>query len=251
MAWPDFTATQWLLAALAGLCAGFSKAGMAGIGMLSVMLMAQVIPGKASSGAVLPLLIFADLMAAACFRQEILWIHIRRLALPVLTGIILGCGVLHGLPDHAFKPVIGWMVLAMLALQIVRQARPSLTEKLPHSPAFIWCAGLLTGASTMIANAAGPIATIYLLLIGLQKKEFIATMAWLFLFVNLAKVPFSLALGLISGPSFTLNLTLLPAVVAGLLAGRQCIERIPQKPFLILVLSFAAISAVKLIWFPA
>jgi len=246
---PDYTLLQWTLALLAGLCAGFSKAGMAGIGMLTVMLMAQVIPGKASSGAVLPLLIIADILAASLFRQQILWEHIRKLAVPILTGIVAGTAVLWKMPDAAFKPVIGWMVLAMLGLQVLRLARPNLTEKLPHSASFVWAAGLLTGVSTMVANAAGPIATIYLLLVGLQKKEFIATMAWLFLFVNLSKAPFSLALGLISPASFTLNLLLLPAVVVGLLVGRKLIHRIPQAPFLVIVLGFAAVSAVKLIWF--
>lgn len=238
-----------MLAVLAGFCAGFSKAGMAGIGMLTVMIIAQIIPGRASSGAVLPLLIFADVMAAALFRQEILWVHIRRLALPIFAGIVIGCAVLYLMPDAVFKPVIGWMVLAMLGLQLVRQFRPSLTEKLPHSPSFLWCAGLLTGVSTMIANAAGPIATIYLLLVGLPKKEFIATMAWLFLLVNISKVPFSLALGLISVESLTLNLVLMPAVVAGLVIGRRFIEYLPQKPFTWIILSLAAASAVKLIWF--
>src|SRR5687767_4607447 len=212
--------------------------------MLSVMLMAQLIPGKASSGAVLPLLIFADIMAAAIFRQQILWAHIRRLAVPVLAGILIGFFILRPLPDAAFKPVVGWMVLGMLALQVMRQYRPALTEALPHSPALLWAVGLLTGISTMIANAAGPIATIYLLLLGLPKKEFIATMAWLFLMVNLAKVPFSLALGLMSVPSLLLNVALLPAVVAGLFAGRWFIERLPQRPFMWIVMTFAALSAV-------
>lgn len=250
MDFPDFSAHEWLLAILAGLCAGFSKAGLAGIGMLSVMLMAQLIPGKASGGAVLPLLIFADIMAAAIFRQQILWPHIRRLAVPVFAGILIGFFILRPLPDAAFKPVVGWMVLGMLALQVVRHYRPALTEGLPHSAAFLWSVGLLTGISTMIANAAGPIATIYLLLLGLPKKEFIATMAWLFLFVNLAKVPFSLALGLMSAESLLLNVALLPAVVAGLCAGRWFIERLPQRPFMWIVMTFAAFSAVKLIWWP-
>lgn len=250
MDFPDYSVNGWLLAILAGLCAGFSKAGLAGIGMLSVMLMAQLIPGKASSGAVLPLLIFADIMAAAIFRQQILWSHIRRLAVPVLAGILIGFFILRPLPDMAFKPVVGWMVLGMLALQVLRQYRPALTEGLPHSPSFLWAVGLLTGISTMIANAAGPIATIYLLLLGLAKKEFIATMAWLFLFVNLAKVPFSLALGLMSAQSLLLNVALLPAVVAGLFAGRWFIERLPQRPFMWMVMTFAAFSAVKLIWWP-
>lgn len=240
---------QWALAALAGFCAGFSKAGMAGLGMLSVMIMAQLIPGKASSGAVLPLLIFADIMAACLFRQEILWTQIRRLAAPILTGIAAGTVVLDVMPDSAFRPVIGWMVLAMLSLQVVRSCRPDLTARLPHSQTFLWAAGLLTGVSTMVANAAGPIATLYLLLMGLPKREFIATIAWLFLFVNLSKVPFSLGLGLITVQSFSLNLVLLPVVAAGLLCGRKFIERLPQRPFLIMVLGFAAISAVKLIWY--
>ena len=247
---PDYSTAQWLLAIAAALCAGISKAGLAGLGMISVMLMAQLIHGKASSGAVLPLLIFADILAAILFRQQILWTHIRRLALPIFAGILLGCAVLYQLPDAAFKPVIGWMVLAMLALQITSQCRPSLTDGLPHSSAFLWFAGVLTGASTMVANAAGPIATIYLLLVGLQKREFIATMAWLFLIVNLAKVPFSLALGLISVQSFSLNVVLLPAVIAGLLMGRKFITWLPQRPFMWAVLGIAAASAIKLICFP-
>lgn len=250
MALSDYTTAQWALALLAGFCAGVSKAGMAGLGMLCVLLMVHIIPGKASSGAVLPLLIFADIMAAAIFRQQILWTHIRRLALPIFIGILGGCAVLHWMPDASFRPVIGWMVLGMLALQLLRQCRPQLTDGLPHSTGFLWFAGLLTGASTMIANAAGPIATIYLLLLGLQKKEFIATMAWLFLFVNLSKVPFSYALGMISGPSLMLNLAQLPAVVLGLLAGRKFILRVPQRFFTWLVLGLSAVSAMKLILFP-
>lgn len=246
---PDYSNAQWLLAILAALCSGISKAGLAGLGMISVMLMAQIIPGKASSGAVLPLLIFADIMAAVLFRQQILWTHIRRLALPIFAGILAGCAVLHYLPDAAFKPVIGWMVLGMIALQITSHCRPSLTNSLPHSTPFLWFAGILTGASTMVANAAGPIATIYLLLVGLQKKEFIATMAWLFLFVNLAKVPFSIALGLISVQSFSLNVVLLPAVVAGLFMGRKLITWLPQRPWMWAVLTIATASAVKLVWF--
>ena len=67
--------------------------------------------------------------------------------------------------------------------------------------------------------------------------------------MNLAKVPFSLALGLISGESFALNLLLLPVVVTGLLAGRFFSERRPQRLFMWIILSIAAVSAVKLIWF--
>ncbi|MEN9284110.1 MAG: hypothetical protein RLZZ179_1603 [Verrucomicrobiota bacterium] len=246
----DFSLSQWALLLLAGFCCGMGKAGLSGIGIMTVVLMAQIIPGKASSGTVLPLLIAADLMAAALFRQQILWNQILRLAWPILAGIISGCAILAAMPDSSFKPVIGWMVLGMLSLQIIRQSHPAFSARLPHSTGFLWFAGLLTGISTMIANAAGPVATIYLLLMGLPKKEFIATMAWLFLFVNLIKVPFSWSMGLITGPSLQLNLLLLPTVAAGLFAGRWIVKKLPQDRFQFVVLSLATLAALRLILFP-
>lgn len=246
-AWPSLTPTHWALAILAGLCCGIAKAGLAGVGMITVLLMAEIFPGKLSSGVVLPLLIFADVMAAILYRQQILWARIRALFWPILTGIIAGWLVMLRLPDAAFKPLIGVMVLIMLGLHLLRGRAPQFTADMAGSTAFTWTGGLLTGLSTMVANAAGPIATIYLLILGLPKKEFVATMAWLFLFVNLVKVPFSMHLGLISGGSLTLNVLLIPAVLTGMLAGRAAVYRLPQKPFQIIVLSLAALAALRLL----
>ena len=61
-AWPALTSWQWGLAILAGICCGIAKAGLAGVGMITVLLMAEIFPGKLSSGVVLPMLIFADIM---------------------------------------------------------------------------------------------------------------------------------------------------------------------------------------------
>ena len=245
-AWPVLTPNQWALAAVAGFCCGIAKAGLAGVGMMTVLLMADIFPGKLSSGVVLPLLIFADIMAAILYRQEIHWGRIRSLFWPILCGIIAGWGVLFYLPDAAFKPLIGAMILLMLAVQITRSRTPDLTA-LAGSPAFTWGAGLLTGLSTMVANAAGPIASIYLFMLGLPKREFVATMAWLFLMVNLVKVPFSLHLGLISGGSLTLNLLLVPAVLTGLFLGRIMVHRLPQGPFQIIILTLAGLAALRLL----
>ena len=50
----------------------------------------------------------------------------------------------------------------------------------------------------MLANAAGPIAQLYLLVMGLPKYAFIGTSAWLFLIVNVCKIPFMIDLGIIT-----------------------------------------------------
>ena len=87
---PDFTVLQWTLVLIAAFCSGVSKAGLAGMGLLGVTFMAAAVPGRASSGIVLPLLIFADVIAASTFREHVQWSQIRRLAWPVGLGIVVG-----------------------------------------------------------------------------------------------------------------------------------------------------------------
>jgi hypothetical protein len=72
--------------------------------------------------------------------------------------------------------------------------RPDWFGNVPHARWFAWTIGILAGAATMLANAAGPVFAIYLIAVGLPKMEFVGTSAWFFFIINLFKVPFSIAL---------------------------------------------------------
>jgi uncharacterized protein len=245
---PEFSAVEWVLAVVAALFCGIGKAGLAGLGMLNVLIMARLVPGQASSGVVLPMLIAADILAVSIFgRQHVDWRAIGRLMVPMLAGVVVGWRLMPLIPARAFGAVIGWMVLAMVMLQVLRLTTPRFDQHLPHSPIFAWIVGIAAGLATMIANAAGPISTIYFLILGFAKREFIATMAWLFLVVNILKIPFSAQQGLITPSSLALNALLLPAIAAGFFLGRLMIERLPQKPFERFVLVLTVISALRLI----
>ena len=82
----------------------------------------------------------------------------------------------------------------------------------------------------MMANAAGPIFSLYALAIGLPKFEFVGTSAWFFFIMNLVKVPFSYGLGLIHGPTLRLNLVLLPPILLGIFIGRWLTQVVPAAP---------------------
>jgi len=69
--------------------------------------------------------------------------------------------------------------------------------------------GMTAGVTTMLANAAGPVMTAYLLAMRLPKHEFIGTGAWYFLMINCLKVPFSMNLGFINPMSLKINLAML------------------------------------------
>jgi hypothetical protein len=78
-------------------------------------------------------------------------------------------------------------------------------EARPNGRLVSYSYGTLAGATTMIADAAGPVMTVYLLSAGLAKYAFMGTSAWIFCLINLTKLPFSYALGVINRGSLWFN----------------------------------------------
>jgi len=244
---PDFTLTQWLLVILAATGIGVAKSGFSGVSMLHVLIFAFIFGARVSTGVVLPLLIVGDICALCAFHQHARWDYVRKMLPPACIGVVIGWLLMHRLEEAVFKPLIGTIIIALVALQLMRLRRPDWFADVPHTPWFAWTMGLLAGITTMLANAAGPIMALYFLSVALPKFEFVGTSAWYFFIVNSFKVPFSVSLGLIHTDTLLLNLVLIPAVAIGLLAGRWLVKRIPQKLFDGLLLTFAAVAALRLI----
>jgi uncharacterized membrane protein YfcA len=244
---PDLTPSQWLLATLAAFGIGVGKAGFAGVSMFHVIVFAFLFGARDSTGVVLPMLIVGDVCAVAAFRQHARWDFVRRMLPPAGLGVVLGWAAMQRLSDAAFKPLIGAIILALAMLQLARMQRPQWFAEVPHATWFAWTMGLLAGLTTMLANAAGPIMALYFLAVTLPKLEFVGTSAWFFLVLNLFKVPFSAQLGLIHGGTLLLNAALIPAIIAGLIAGRWLVLRIAQRIFDGLLLAFVAAAALRLL----
>jgi uncharacterized membrane protein YfcA len=103
--------------------------------------------------------------------------------------------------------------------------------------------GTLGGFTTMVANAGGPVMSLYFLATRLPVMTFLGTAAWFFFVVNLTKVPFMVALGLVSPASLLLDLVLVPGVVVGALAGRRLAPHIPQALFDRLIIALTVVAA--------
>ena len=242
-----FSSLGWLAVIGGAFGIGLNKGGLTGLGILPVLLFAVVFDPRQSTGFVLPLLIVGDICAVVIYRRVVIWKIFWRLLPPALTGVVIGFLLMGVIPASVFGPLIGWVILALIALQFVRGA---MGEKLDHffeSHGFGLFMGVLAGITTMIANAAGPVATIYFLSVKLPKWNLIGTMAWLFFVINLCKVPFSASLGLTNGYSLTLAVALAPLVVIGFVAGKKLAAIMPQKIFERFLLVCTAIGALKLI----
>ena len=82
------------------------------------------------------------------------------------------------------RRILGCIVLAMLAVNLARRWKPGV--RVGGHPSYY---GIAAGFATTVANAAGPVMSMYLLMKNLPKEQFVATGAWFFLVVNLAKLP--------------------------------------------------------------
>lgn len=249
-----FTVSALLAGAVAAYIVGLSKTGVPGGGLLAIPLFAIVFEGRLITGATLPVLLFADLFAIAWYRQHARWDLLKPLAVWVGLGYALGIMffVAVGAATRSLELVIGSIVLVIVMIQAWRLWRGTPIRPATTLTAAIY--GTPGGFTTFVANAAGPVINTYMISLGLPKHQMVGTAAWLYFVVNATKIPFFVALGRWTdgGPFFTsdsllFGLAVAPAVVAGVYSGRAVFHRIPQRTFLIVVLTLSAGGALKLL----
>lgn len=238
---------QWALASTAALLVGVSKTGIGGLGMLSVVMFAQIMPAKQATGIVLPLLIVGDLMAVAAYRSHTQWRFLWKLFPWTAAGVIIGYFALGRIDDRQARVLIGVIVLCLVVVHVLRR-RGAVKGEGDHGGWFAPMIGVLAGFTTLVANAAGPLMAIYLLAMRLPKFQFLGTGAFFFLLLNLFKVPFMMHLDLINTDSFTLNLWLAPVVIIGALMGRKLLVKIDQRLFENLALVLSGVAGLKLLF---
>lgn len=250
----EFSMLGWVVLGVSALAVGIAKTSIGGLGALAVAGFALFIPARESTAAVLLVLIIGDLVAVALYRRSADWAMLRRLLPAVLPGIILGAIIMAFIDDRAMTLLIAGCILVALGIQIVMRHRqgPTVTGEAhagpvaPHVSATIGT-GLAAGFTTMVANAAGPVMALYLLAVRADKMRFVGTTAWYFLIVNVAKVPFSAGLGLLTTTTLWLTLALAPAVLVGTWLGRTFLRRLPQHRFEHLTLAASLLAGVLLL----
>ncbi|WP_326756088.1 sulfite exporter TauE/SafE family protein [Streptomyces hirsutus] len=260
--------TGWEFAALAfaALLVGFSKTAVSGANTVSLAIFAAVLPARASTGVLLPILIAGDVLAVLAYRRHAHWPTLWRLFPAVAAGVVVGTFFLMRADDEAVGTSIGAILLLMAAVTVWRrraadraaqaavdaEGEPGgrsgpeeITSRAGRIKARSY--GVLGGFTTMVANAGGPVMSLYLLSAGFRKLGFLGTSAFFFLIVNTSKVPFSVGLGLIDAESLLLDAALVLFVVPGALLGKWAVNRINQRLFERLVIAATVVGGVQLL----
>ena len=238
----DISTLQYFYIFVAAFLVGFTKTSVGGVGILAVLLMALAIPGKASPGVLLPMLIVADIFAVIYYRRHCDWGILLKLFPLTAVGVVIGYLSVDLVPTEVFEKVIGGTILFMLVFEM-------LVPQKTRTSALTAFVGVFAGISTMVANAAGPVFGVYLLQMGLPKQQFVGTRSWFFLIVNIFKIPFSANLGLITVETLKLDLMFVPVLFLGAYLGYKVLGMLNMAAFKWLIRAAVLISATKLLFF--
>lgn len=250
----DLSLWEFAALAAAAVLVGFSKTAVSGANTVSLAVFAAVLPARESTGVLLPILIAGDVLAVLTYRRHAHWPTLWRLFPAVAGGVVVGTVFLMWADDAVVRTSIGAILLLMAAVTLWRRRAPTEAEAEAEAeppprgarlkaPSY----GVLGGFTTMVANAGGPVMSMYLLSAGFRKLSFLGTSAWFFLIVNTSKVPFSAGLGLIDARSLLLDAALVLFVVPGALIGKAAVHRINQRLFEQLVIGATVLGGLQLL----
>ena len=243
----EISLTSWFFAFAASFVMGVSKAGIKGIAIITVTLMALAFGARESTGLIVPMLIIGDIFAVFYYNRHTRWQYILRFAPWMITGILIGVLLGKDLPEASFK---FWMVgIILISVVIMYWWDLRKSKSIPGHWAFAGFMGITAGIATMLGNLAGAFSNIYFLAMRLPKNAFIGTAAWLFFITNLVKLPFHVFVWeTISPQSLLVNLKLLPGLLLGLYTGVRLVKIIKEGIYRKLILILTAFGAIIILF---
>lgn len=239
----QFSTANIILIFLGAFIIGLAKAGLKGIDMLNVTIMALIFGSKASTGIVLPLLCAADIAAVWYYNRHAQWKHFWKIIPWMAAGILIGVYAGKDMDEALFRKIMAVIIIITVVMIIGMEFNK--TNKVPSHPLFAATTGIAAGFTTMLGNLAGAFANIYFLAMRLPKNDFIGTAAWVFLVINLFKLPFQVLFWKnINAATLQTDLILLPALVVGFITGLKIVQRVQDDGYRKLVIVLTLIGAI-------
>jgi uncharacterized protein len=242
-----YSFSQWALIAMAAFFIGMGKAGLKGVDMLAIIIMAILFGGKLSTGIVLPLLSMADIAAVSYYNRHAQWKHFWKLIPWMGIGILLGVYFGKDMNEVLFRQIMVFTIFVTVGIVLWMEFKSMIF--VPENKLFAAGTGLAAGFTTMIGNLAGAFANLYFLAMRLPKNDFIGTTAWIFLVINLFKMPFQVFYWKnIDLNTFKTDLFLIPALGLGFWLGILAVRRIKEGQYRKLVLLMTLVGSVFMLF---
>lgn len=245
-AFNEHSAAFFVLATISVVTVGISKSGFgAGLGVLSLPLMASQSSIHEALAIMLPLLIAIDLVGLRRFIQNADWQIVKLILPPAFFGMLLGYFFFSLITTKTLSLSIGIFTLLFLIQGFVL-SHLNLDEAKPF-PWFGRMMACLSGFTSFVAHIGGPPITLYMLREKVSPMVYTSTLGIFFTAINFGKIFPYAYLDLLNWSQLATSFLLLPLVPAGVYLGFYLAKRISAKWYYILVQFFLLVASVKLI----
>jgi hypothetical protein len=182
-------------------------------------------------------------MAVWYYHRHAQWPHFWKLLPWMVAGILIGVFVGKDMNEVLFRKIMAVIIVLTVIIMLYLEMRK--TPVVPHNIFFASGLGLASGFTTMLGNLAGAFSNIYFLAMRMNKNDFIGTAAWVFLVINLFKLPFQVIYWKnINAASLQTDLLLLPALFTGFFAGLKIVSKIKDDGYRKVILALTLAGAV-------
>ena len=236
----------FICAVISVLLVGISKSGFgAGLGILSLPLMASQSSVGEALAILLPLLIAIDLVGLRRFLRNANWRILKLVLPPALLGMALGIIFFSAITPKTLSLSIGIFTLLFLIQNLV-MSHLDVREAKPY-PWLGRAMGLTSGFTSFVAHIGGPPITVYMLREKLLPMIYTSTLGIFFTIINIGKIAPYAYLDLLSHQQLATSFLLLPCVPIGVFLGFYLANRIPMKWYYRIVQFFLLVASIKLI----
>lgn len=238
----------YALAIPAVLMLGLSKGGFAGLGALSLPMLAFVISPVQAAAILLPILIVQDVVGVWAFRRTVDWRLLGWMMPGAILGIVLGYLFAARLSESAVLGAVGAISLlfGIYRLWADRNGPPQVAKRLPEWLGTLF--GIASGFTSQIAHAGQPPFQVWVVPRRLPRDVLVGTTAIFFAAVNWIKVPAYVALGQFTPANLLTAAALLPVAIASTVAGVWLVRRVPAERFYVAIYVLMVLVGAKLLW---
>jgi len=225
---------------------GITKGGFGGaISIISVPMMALVMPPTQAAAILLPILVLMDAAVVKAY-----WGVFDRTALKLLlpgglVGVAIGYATAEAMNDNYLRILIG-VLSVVFGLQALRGWKTFAGRD--HHPVSASVFGVLTGFTSFSIHAGGPTMTMYLMPKNLSPLLFAGTAGIFFAVINVVKLLPFYALGQFTADNMLYCLVLAPLAPISVQLGHYLTRRSTPSVYYTIVNVALVIVGGKLLW---
>ncbi|MBC2855684.1 MAG: sulfite exporter TauE/SafE family protein [Cetobacterium sp.] len=230
-----------ILTIFMGIGIGFSVMGMS-TSILYSPLMAIFYGARLANGIMFIPFFFANLYVAYKHRNN----YNKTIVLKILPFAFLGMGLAayfgKDISDEMFDKVFAILIIFVSIFFFTKKYSSKLKK-------FGWFFGVLGGASSYLANVAGPVFNIFLLSFNPEEKNFIGTRAFIYIYFNMVKL--FLYIYIFKNINFfTISRALIaiPMIFVGIFLAKLLLKHIDKDVFDKIVIFTSLLIALKMLF---